>query len=33
MIGQIKLVNNDGHGLYHMDKEAGSRIFTPPVEN
>ncbi len=33
MIGQIKLVNNEGQGLYHLDKEAGVRVFTPPAAN
>jgi ferritin len=31
MIGQIKLVGNGGQGLYHLDKEAGARTFTPPA--
>ena len=33
MIGQIKLVGNGGQGLYHLDKQAGTRIFTPPAAN
>ncbi len=31
MIGQIKLVGNRGQGLYHLDKQAGARTFTPPA--
>ncbi len=33
MIGKIKLVHNNGPGLYHLDKEAGTRTFIPPVAN
>ena len=31
MIGQIKLLHNDGPGLYHLDKQAGTRVFVPPT--
>ena len=30
MIGKIKLVG-DGMGLYQLDKEAATRVYTPPV--
>lgn len=33
IIGQMKLLQNDGPGLYHLDKEVGARTFTPPVAN
>lgn len=33
IIGQMRLLKNDGPGLYHLDKEVGARVFTPPAAN
>jgi ferritin len=32
VIGKLKLVGNDGNGLFLMDSEFAKRSFTPPVE-
>jgi ferritin len=32
IVQQLKLIGNDGHGLFMMDREAGTRVFTPPSE-
>ena len=29
--GQLKLVKNSPQALYMMDKEMGTRVFTPPT--
>jgi len=31
IVGQLKLVGKEGHGLYLVDKELGTRVFTPPA--
>jgi len=31
MLGKINMVGEVGEGIYHLDKEAGTRVFTPPV--
>lgn len=28
---KIKLVGNQGHGLYMIDRELAARVFTPPA--
>jgi ferritin len=32
IVGQLKLVGKEGHGLYMVDKELGTRVFTPPAD-
>lgn len=29
--GQVKLVGDNGPGLFQLDREAATRVFTPPV--
>lgn len=31
IIQQLKLVGNDGHGLFMIDRELATRVFTPPA--
>ncbi|MDA3799522.1 MAG: ferritin [Kiritimatiellae bacterium] len=31
VLAQLKLVSDDGKGMYLLDKELGTRVFTPPV--
>ena len=31
MLGKINMVGEVGEGIYHLDKEAAARTFTPPV--
>jgi len=31
MLGKIKMVGEVGEGVYHLDKEAMTRTFTPPA--
>ncbi len=33
MLQQLKLVGNDGNGLYLLDKELSQRVFTPPASS
>jgi ferritin len=30
IIQQLKLIGNDGHGLFMIDRELATRVFTPP---
>jgi ferritin len=30
IVKQLKLVGNEGHGLFMIDRELGQRVFTPP---
>lgn len=32
MIGKVKLVGEKGQGIYMLDKEAATRVFTPPAQ-
>ena len=32
IVQKLKLVGNDGGGLFMLDQEQGQRIFTPPTE-
>ncbi len=32
MLQKIKMVGEVGEGIYHLDKEAALRVFTPPVK-
>lgn len=31
ILGKVKMVGESGQGIYHLDLEAGKRVFTPPV--
>jgi ferritin len=31
IIGQVKLVGDRGPGMFQLDREAGTRVFTPPT--
>ena len=33
MLGKIKMVGEVGKGIYHLDKEAATRVFSPPAAN
>ncbi len=33
MLGKINMVGEVGEGIYHLDKEASARTFTPPPAN
>lgn len=32
IVQQLKLVGNDGNGLFMIDKELSTRVFTPPAD-
>ncbi len=32
VVQQLKLVGDDGGGLFMIDRELGQRVFTPPAE-
>ena len=32
IVQQLKLIGNDGHGLFMIDRELIGRVFTPPAE-
>jgi len=32
IVQQLKLIGNDGHGLFMIDRELIQRVFTPPPE-
>jgi len=32
ILGKVKRVGTKGNGIYMLDKELGSRVFTPPAE-
>jgi len=32
IVQQLKMIGNDGHGLFMIDRELGTRVFTPPVD-
>jgi ferritin len=32
IVQQLKLVGNQGHGIFMLDREMGQRVFTPPAE-
>lgn len=32
LVKKVRLIGNDGNGLYQLDKELGTRVFTPPTE-
>jgi len=31
IINELKLINGEGHGMLMLDRELGTRVFTPPV--
>ena len=31
LISQLKLIGEDGQGLYHLDKELATRVFVDPT--
>lgn len=31
LIGQVKLIGDKGPGIFQLDREAGARVFTPPI--
>jgi len=31
ILDKLKLIGNEGHGLFMIDKELSVRVFTPPV--
>ncbi len=31
LIGQVKLIGDKGPGVFQLDREAGTRVFTPPI--
>lgn len=33
LIKKVKLIGENGNGLYQLDKELASRVFTPPAAN
>ncbi len=32
IVGKLKLIGKDGNGLFMLDKEMGTRVFTPPTK-
>ncbi len=33
IIGQLKMIDGNGYGMYMLDKELGQRVLTPPAQN
>jgi ferritin len=33
LVGQLKMIGNEGGGLFMFDKELSTRVFTPPAVN
>lgn len=31
VLGQLRMINGEGHGMLMLDRELGQRVFTPPV--